>query len=572
MNFDMTRIPYSIYGSNLSITESQQKDHFQLHNCAEIFGDGLAMDFCFCDEQFQPVEPQVFASPSHVLIKQGDRYARIVLSETDKVYLESHGFQLEILPKTDWNFQVRDNHYRGFLGNERCSFFSLEALMGQLHLDSAVCVNEKGYHQQFQKRYRVCGDEKGNFLLAIALSPGEKNVTFDIPDLPLIISQNQGNWETFLEKMPEVDPDYQSTSEFLWYNIWSSFIKANGFLKYDTVLMSKNSMCAVWSWDHCFNALALARAGYQKQALEQFFSVFEQQSEEGKLPDLLNVDRIYRSFVKPPIHGWCFMKLMEYGPIDLASQEKAYHHLSKWTQWHFLYRDTDQDGVPEYLMGNDSGWDNSTLFDVGSNMETPDLPAYLMIQMKCLEMLADNLGYESEKAYWKTCRNQLAKDWMNHSFHDGYFQSYQSITHKTQKQETSLLALMPLALGEELPKDIRTNLIQRLKEHHLTPYGLATESIHSEKYMSDGYWRGPIWAPSTYLITDGLYRAGEKELAFDIERRFCNMVAQNGAYENFDALTGRGLRDMGYTWTSAVTICMMAELHERSAEILEEKQ
>lgn len=566
MNFDITRIPYSIYGSNLSVTAGQQGGPFQLHNCAEVFGEGLAMELYFCDEQFRPLKPEVIAYPSYVSIREGDRHARIILSGTDRVYLESHGFQLMIAPKTDWNFQVRRNHYRGILGNDRCCFFSLEALTGSLWLESEVCVNQKGYHQQSQKKYLVQGDEKGEFLLAAAVSPGERDISFDFPDLSKIILKNQQEWKLFLASIPQVDPKYRSTSEFLWYNIWSAFIKADGLLKYDTVLMSKNSMCAVWSWDHCFNALALARAGYQKQALEQFFSVFEQQSEEGKLPDLLNVDRVYRSFVKPPIHGWCLLKLMEYGPVDRASQEKAYRHLSKWTQWHFSYRDTDGDGVPEYLMGNDSGWDNSTLFDIGSNVETPDLPAYLMIQMRCLEKLAENLGYESEKGYWKKRREQLEKDWMDHSFRDGRFLSRQSVTHKTQEQETSLLALMPLVLGEELPKDIRGSLIQRLKEHHLTPYGLATESIHSPKYMSDGYWRGPVWAPSTYLIADGLYRAGERELALEIERRFCDTVAQNGAYENFDALTGKGLRDMGYTWTSAVTVCMMAELFERSNE------
>ncbi len=564
MNFNMKQIPYSIYGSSLSVTEAEYK--FSLHNCAEVFSDGLAMDFWFCDDGFQPVFGKVTASPSHVLIEDGNRYARIVLDGTDTVYIESHGLKLKIAPKTDWNFQVRENHYRGILGNDRCCFFCLEALTGTLQLNAEVRVNERGYHQQCQKEYLISGDENGEFLFAAAVTEGEKDVAFKQPDLSRIISENQKAWESFLQNMPAAEEKYRDTEEFLWYNIWSCFLKGKGLLAYDTVLMSKNSMCAVWSWDHCFNALTLARAGYQKQALEQFFSVFEQQSEEGKLPDLLNVDRVYRSFVKPPIHGWCLMKLMEYGPVEDCDLEKAYHHLAQWTDWHFRYRDTDRDGIPEYLMGNDSGWDNSTLFDVGSNMETPDLPAYLIMQMECLKIISEKLGNRENAAYWQHRRDQLEQDWMAHSYQDGAFHSFQSITHKTQEQETSLLSLMPLALGKDLPKDIRNRLISRLKEHHLTPYGLATESVHSDRYMSDGYWRGPIWAPSTYLITDGLYRAGEIELAVEIERRFCDMVAQNGAYENFDAQTGKGLRDMGYTWTSAVTVCMMSELLERTSQ------
>ena len=42
----------------------------------------------------------------------------------------------------------------------------------------------------------------------------------------------------------------------------------------------------------------------------------------------------------------------------------------------------------------------------------------------------------------------------------------------------------------------------------LTPYGLATELPTSPHYLDDGYWRGPIWAPATVLVEDGLRRAG----------------------------------------------------------------
>ena len=89
-----------------------------------------------------------------------------------------------------------------------------------------------------------------------------------------------------------------------------------------------------------------------------------------------------------------------------------------------------------------------------------------------------------------------------------------------------------------------------------TEYGFATERPSSPYYRSDGYWRGPIWAPSTMLILDGLARCGEMEFVKDAARRFADMVKRSGFAENFDALTGEGLRDCAYTWTSSVFLIL----------------
>ena len=93
----------------------------------------------------------------------------------------------------------------------------------------------------------------------------------------------------------------------------------------------------------------------------------------------------------------------------------------------------------------------------------------------------------------------------------------------------------------------------------ITEYGLATESVDSPFYESDGYWRGPIWAPSTMLMVDGLRESGEEDLAYDICRKFGNLCVKSGFAENFDALKGDGLRDRAYTWTSSVFLIMMHE-------------
>ena len=76
----------------------------------------------------------------------------------------------------------------------------------------------------------------------------------------------------------------------------------------------------------------------------------------------------------------------------------------------------------------------------------------------------------------------------------------------------------------------------------------------------DGYWRGPIWAPATILVEDGLRRGGHHRLADEISARFRVLCEEHGFAENFDALTGTGLRDRAYTWTAAAYL-LIAEAH-----------
>ena len=114
---------------------------------------------------------------------------------------------------------------------------------------------------------------------------------------------------------------------------------------------------------------------------------------------------------------------------------------------------------------------------------------------------------------------------------------------------------MPILLGQALPTAIRRKVVKQIRAH-LTDWGLATELIESPKYTTDGYWRGPIWGPSTMLLCLGLEEVGEHTLAKTIAKRYARLCARSGFAENFDAISGAPLRDPGYTWTSSVFLCL----------------
>jgi glycogen debranching enzyme len=348
-------------------------------------------------------------------------------------------------------------------------------------------------------------------------------------------------------------------AELAAYVLWSATVDPAGFLARPAVLMSKHWMDKVWSWDHCFNAIALA-AGQPELAWHQFQLPFDHQDGSGALPDSVAHSEILYNYVKPPIHGWALRCLLERLPErpELAS---TYDRLARWTDFWLTHRRAPGHDLPHYQHGNDSGWDNATTFDGTGVIETADLAAFLILQLRQLARLATELHRPGDALRWTTDADRIRAAMLDRLWTDDRFAARSAATGESWISG-SLLDLMPIALGAELPADVSAALARRI-ETHLTAHGLATERVDSPDYTGDGYWRGPIWAPSTVLIEDGLRRAGHTALADEISHRFRALCEKSGFAENFDAETGTGLRDRAYTWTAGGYLILAAAYEHR---------
>src|SRR4029453_18868942 len=131
-----------------------------------------------------------------------------------------------------------------------------------------------------------------------------------------------------------------------------------------------------------------------------------------------------------------------------------------------------------------------------------------------------------------------------------------------------LLTALPIIASHRLPDGMAERLGGKGLGHP-PAFGPATELPSSPRYDADGYWRGPIWAPSTIIVEAGLRAAGHHDLADDISERFRHLCERSGFAENFDALTGAGLRDRAYTWTASAYLQLAGEASERSRAMAE---
>ena len=390
--------------------------------------------------------------------------------------------------------------------------------------------------------------------LDTARPPYASPATFDT-----ITESARSSFAEFVDQVAPWRSSATPAAELAAYVVWSATVRPTGLVTRPGVLMSKHWMDKVWSWDHCFNALALA-PGCPDLALDQFALPFDHQDDSGALPDSVTHSEVLYNFVKPPIHGWTFGHLRRRlptppGPAELA---ETYRRLERWTGFWLTARRAPGADLPHYQHGNDSGWDNATTFDPARVIESADLAAFLVLQLRELAALATALDKADEAIRWTQAAEETQAALLDQLWDTDRFLARAVDTGDTWSS-SSLLDLMPVVLGEHLPADVSSTLADHIKAH-LTPYGLATELPTSPHYLADGYWRGPIWAPATVLIEDGLRRAGHERLADDISARFRALCETHGFAENFDALTGTGLRDRAYTWTAS-SYLLLAEAH-----------
>jgi hypothetical protein len=438
--------------------------------------------------------------------------------------------------------------------------YFIKTLEGKMTVDGIQTL-ERGDRDKLHLIIDFIPNQNGVMEMAIHQYRTGLEITNYSQPFETCISQNRNSFEKYLNNTKFVDKQFESKRYDAAYINWSSVISKKGFMTRDAMLMSKVNMRSVWSWDNCFNALASVRD--KKSAFNNFILPFDYQDKTtGALPDAMNNHNVTWGFVKPPIHGWALDKLMAKGmALSSSEMEECYLGLEKWTSFWFLYMDDDKNGIPQYNHGNDSGWDNATYFDKGYSVESADLCAFLALQMECLSNLARKMGKEKESIEWKNKSEKLIKDMITYFWDGTKFVSKRTIDKGNMKESKSLLRFMPLVLGNRLPENIRKTMLSDLtsKEGNLTEFGLASESPSSILYEADGYWRGPIWAPTTYLLVDALTQIGEKSLAKEIAYKYCKMCEKSGFAENFDATTGAPLRDSGYTWTSSVFLLLLEE-------------
>lgn len=543
MKIDINSIPFSRYGSYFVISDFEEglllRDvHGGDESPSELFrlsfDEEVVLD---CDET------------KLTIYKKDNPNAKVeVIYPTDStVHIKTSGLALKMDAK-----KVRYDSFNSMWGNryEYISYqketkYHLEVLTGKMSVDAPWKTVGNAYisleltadSELFLTNYRVIHE-------SVTPQPFE--------DAHAAVQKEYQEW---LANMPGTSPEYQQPHDLASYLLWTNTVRADGLLDLPITYMSKNWMQNIWSWDNCFNALLMAE-NYPELAYNQLKIFNLYQDESGAYPDFINDKFVSYNCVKPPIHAWAYQKMIAMNSqfADEPLLAEMYDSFSRNTKFWLEHR--SHNGLPYYTHGNDSGWDNASIFHEGFPITAPDLSAYLIRQMDILADFADKLGIEEEATEWRNQADTLYERFLLAFYDDKQLRAFHTFTGKKVTRISSAILFLPIVLAYRMDSDIKEQLVSELLTRFECKYGIATEEPTSPLFTGDGYWLGPVWAPETYIFVDALDAAGYTEEALRIAKKFCDATLIGGLAENFNAHTGEGNDDLAFSWTSSVFLLL----------------
>jgi putative isomerase len=561
LNLDISKIPFSRFGSYFAISYDIKDNGLFIR---DLHGGDESPSKLFKLELTEKGVPQDFFLEVNevglaVYNKQNkEKFINICIPEYDIIRMKAKdcGIRLTMIKNKYDNVMAYEENSLEFHSYSKEIKLMLSSLQGSLSLDAPW-------------------DMIGNTHVIVDMIPeadGEADIALEsyktvwVPKEYMSFDKSREKvtceYESWKEKVLKVPEKYNSSRDLASYITWSSVVSPQGILSRYAMYMSKNWMYNIWSWDNCFNAMALSKNN-PELALDQLMIFIDKQDDSGVFADFIN-DRYFSfSCCKPPVYGLAFKYMQKQNEFFNRKEvvEPIYYAISRNTEYWLKYRTKASENLPFYKHGNDSGWDNASIFHKGIPVQAPDLSALLVKQMHILSGLAKSLGEKEQSKRWEDKAEKLLKNLIDKLWKKDRFTAIKVDTGEYLDEGSSLILMLPIVLGDKLPKKIKDKLLQELKKEgkYLSEYGLATEAMDSKFYKENGYWLGPIWAPVMMIMIDALKQCGEEEFAKDLAERFCNVTLIGGMAENFDPISGKGLVDPAFTWTSSVFLMLANE-------------
>lgn len=315
---------------------------------------------------------------------------------------------------------------------------------------------------------------------------------------------------------------------FQKYKVKEAIVKPpQGLLKYP-YLVPSGPYSQMFDWDTYFMGVALSYDGRGKplaDSIKNFLSfVGKNGADTGYTPREIAPDGFWDlpEMCKPFLAQGAYRASLTMGSVKWL--RPWYKKLAETLQfWENTRRAPD--GLFLWFNGVESGVDNSpaVVNHPADVTEGVDLQCYIYREYQAMSFLAASLGYKKDAAqYARKAAALRAK--IRDDMWSGTEGTFLNIDARTGKKIHILTwtDFVPLWAG------IATQAqAHRMIEEHIlnprefwAPYGIRTLSPHEPLYDPiHGYWRGPVWVVSNYLIMHGLMNYGYTKQAKQLAER-----------------------------------------------------
>ncbi len=320
-----------------------------------------------------------------------------------------------------------------------------------------------------------------------------------------------------------------------------------------------------YDWDLYFENLYLSYYGISQYCFTNLREFLDREQPDGYVNRSLIKQRDRQQF-KPFL-----AQLVVLGCRQTKDYEwlrgNYYDRLGKYlTKW-FSY-DSDGNGLPVWnsadAAGTDNQWSRGGAL-ASFTIEGVDLASYLVRELRAMAVIAGHLGQAADVKAYNGRAEELIRH-MNAVFWDEADGMYYDRNEKTGQlvKVKSATCFMPLFAGAATPERAKRIIHEHLlneKEFWLA-YPVASYAKTEPDYYQGSHklpngsnecnWRGPTWAPTNYMIFQGLMRYGYRAEAKVLADRLLEMALVRNLVlrEYYDAETGFGLgqkRFWGFT-------------------------
>ena len=391
----------------------------------------------------------------------------------------------------------------------------------------------------------------GRFTLAVDEFPYMVKVPEDYGTYAQGKADMLADWEAFWAKYPKLAEPYAGKAEETAYALWTMQLGPTDLTPRWMMQMFPAVMAS--QWQQVQNGVALQDCPELSRSL--LMAPLERQGADGQLADDYDEAHVATGGIKPPIYGWAVKQILS--RHDMAKEwpredlERLYEGAGKWAMWFMNCRDDDQDGLPGFDHGAESGFDEVTAYMEGTPMATPDLCAFEVLNFEAQGDLAVLLGKPREEieGWYQKSRDLL--DRMLEKMWDGeHFVCLKQYNHEPVFSD-SVIFYIPLVLGSRLPAAVLDKLCEGLlrEDRLLSPYGIASEDVQSDVFEMTGVKMGcgAISPPGQIFILTGLWEAGRKKEAGMIVDRYLGSLMEKGFPHFLDPVSEDG-SFMGGSW------------------------
>jgi len=342
---------------------------------------------------------------------------------------------------------------------------------------------------------------------------------------------------------------------------------------------TKHHLAIAFFWDTAFSCVG-AREFAPQLAQEAIACFADNVSPRGAMPGTL-CDTHRAGEGQAPIMTWAAWATYQVSQ-DRDWLAQVYPSLAAQLRFWLKYHSSARGLAQNYNAGQIA--DNSPRFDPvygrpqGNEwlygLESPDLNAFIVMELKCLAAIAHTLHLPEEATAWQTQAAALGQQIVEVMYFPQEAMFYDVKVGTSEPFSRVIVEVMyfPLWAGVPLPQQ---EICRIIEQHMLNPNEFFGEkpfpsvAYDDPTYDPNGYWRGRIWPHFVYWMIQLLWHNGyQAEAEATADRILSLFLRTPWLHENYHSATGLGwdanqvIGFPDYNWSCATVIELLLERYK----------